>query len=403
MVAKYDKYTHGKADRACISEMQALADSDSSKEGSSTPVFTESNLPQLFKLYPQLQESLAYRVLGEDSIPLYEATKLGAYFDVKKLYIKEDHRQLKLGLLLADALKYGCVAVLVFGSIDSPYPIDVAKWAQQFGLKTICILDDREEPAPDKDEAYRNSILLLHGAYKTKHKYSTDKEKHIKTATEEFLQAKKTDKKFPYPIPAGGCPETYIGQAEAIFSLYNEIKKGEIDEPDFIIVPTGTVATGMLYGLCLLRALGVKSRFIAIDIRPHEPTSKMFEFIKKRFGEINAFLQEYYKNFPTIGFTETDLEVITNYGLGDLAKEGEEMKAIFKNLLHKNLQSTPTARALAALYNHVRKNNLHDKKFIFWYQSGGKNDCDVSAISPEDLDPSVHHFFENKNTGTSAP
>ncbi|GAH81572.1 unnamed protein product, partial [marine sediment metagenome] len=102
--------------------------------------------------------------------------------------------------------------------------------------------------------------------------------------------------RFPQVIPFGGSsPLGVTGFVNASFELKEQIMKGEIPEPDYIYVASGTMGTaaGLLLGL---RAANLKSQVIPVRVTGQKLVSVkgMVKLIRKT----NSLLHSLDPSFP---------------------------------------------------------------------------------------------------------
>ncbi len=213
----------------------------------------------LFQHYPLLAHKLPYVALGVFPTPVQKLDQLGQQLGLDNLFIKRDdlsgkiyggNKIRKLEFILGKAIRTKAGEVLTFGAAGSNHALATAIYADQLGLKSISMLASQ----PNASYIRRNLLMSYHyGA-----------ELHLipnipfiplvanPAVLYQLLRHRLKRGQFPMIVPMGGSsPLGAVGFVNAAFELQEQILKGEISEPDYIYVASGSMGTaaGLILGL----------------------------------------------------------------------------------------------------------------------------------------------------------
>jgi len=262
-------------------------------------------------------------------------------------------------------------------------------YAQQVGLKSISMLT----PQPNAHYVRRNLLVGYHyGA-----------ELHLCPnipvslgAKFQLLRHRLKYGHFPQVIPFGGTsPLGTIGFVSAALELKEQIMKGEIPEPDRIYVASGSLgtATGLMIGL---RLAGLKGRLISVRVTDEKlvNVSRMVRLARK----VNSLLCSFDPSFPEMEFSGEHIDIRHDFFGKQYAlftNEGMEAVRRMDKTEGIKLDGTYTGKALAALVDDVKKQDLRDKVLLFWdtYNSRDFSNA-ITTIDYHQLPRCFHHYFE---------
>ena len=264
----------------------------------------------LFENYQLLGKKLPYVSLGEFPTPVQKLDQLGKQLGLSDLFIKRDdltgkvyggNKVRKLEFILGDALRSGAKEVMTFGAAGSNHALATAIYAKQLGLKSISMLI----PQPNANYVRRN-LLMSYQNEAELHLYSP---KRFFRATADpsvvyqLLRHGLKQGQLPRVIPMGGSsPLGAVGYVNAAFELHGQIMKGEMPEPDYIYVASGSMGTaaGLILGI---RALNMKTKVVAVRVN-----SERFVNVKgliKLIYQTNSLLSSMDPPFPILIFANT--------------------------------------------------------------------------------------------------
>ncbi|MFX1316216.1 MAG: hypothetical protein ACFE9T_10155, partial [Promethearchaeota archaeon] len=189
---------------------------------------------------------------------------------------------------------------------------------------------------------------------------------------------------------------------EAIFELNEQIKSGEIPEPDVIFVADATTGTaaGLVAGCKLL---GLKTRVYAVAVYKNflaNPSN-----LVRNANKGLKYLRRKDKSFPKLKVSEHDFEIIKGYlgsGYGVKTFRGQKAVDIIFELEGKEkgfkLETTYTGKAMAGLFDFLQKKENKDKIVLFW-NTYNSNDLDNyvkdTKFDYSKLPKKFYKFFEN--------
>jgi 1-aminocyclopropane-1-carboxylate deaminase/D-cysteine desulfhydrase-like pyridoxal-dependent ACC family enzyme len=328
----------------------------------------------LFEHYQQLSRKLPYVPLGEFPTPVQKLDQMGRQLGLESLYIKRDdisskayggNKIRKLEFILGEALHARAKEVLTFGAAGSNHALAAAIYAKKLGMKSISML------VPQPNARYVRRNLLKSYQYGAElHLYP--KIPYIKTLTNpivlyQIFRHWLRYGRLPRVIPMGGSsPLGVIGFVNAAFELKEQILKGELPEPDYIYVATGSMGTaaGLMLGL---RAINSKSKVVAIRVNSDNVVnaSGMVNLIR----QTNQLLSSLDPSFPRLQFSEADMDIRHNYfgkRYALFTPEGMEAVSFAEKYAGIKLEGTYTGKAFAALINDANKSELRNKVLMFW-------------------------------------
>jgi 1-aminocyclopropane-1-carboxylate deaminase/D-cysteine desulfhydrase-like pyridoxal-dependent ACC family enzyme len=359
----------------------------------------------LFEQYPPLREKLAYVPLGEFPTPVQKLERLGAELGISQLYIKRDdlsskvyggNKPRKLEFILGNALHSKVKEILTFGAAGSNHALATAIYAQQMGLKSISMLI----PQPCAHYVRRNLLMSYHCGAEL-HLYP-DIPYIMPLATlavlYQLLRHRLQRGQFPQVIPIGGSSLLgVVGFVNAAFELTEQILRGEIPEPDYIYVASGSMGTaaGLMLGL---RATNRKTRVVSVRVNSDSFVNAkgMVKLIRKT----NRLLFSLAPSFPKFEFCEHDIDIRhgsfgKQYAL--FTKEGMEAIALMKKHEGIKLDGTYTGKTLAALIDDAGKQGMRDKVVLFWNTYNSRDFSNAIATTDyHQLPQCFHRYFEQK-------
>lgn len=328
----------------------------------------------LFNKFPKLKQTISYIPLCDLPTPIMKLENFGNRISCNNIFIKRDdligknlgggfrlyggNKPRKLEFLLADAKDKGAKTIITYGCAGSNHALATAVYAKELGFKCILMLKDQ----PNSFVVRHN--LLLDNYYNAKLMFFPN-DKVRSAAAEEIL----TNDKEAYLIPTGGSNAIgTIGVVNAALELACQIQNGQIKEPDFIYVATGSCATtaGLLLGL---KVAGLKTKIVAVCVEPEEQKDEFLLKIKKFFSQCNELLNRADSSFVIFEFPENDLILNkkfcgTEYGL--YMPETVEAIKILKDVENMKLEGTYSAKPIAAIMDDAKNDTIKDQTILFW-------------------------------------
>jgi 1-aminocyclopropane-1-carboxylate deaminase/D-cysteine desulfhydrase-like pyridoxal-dependent ACC family enzyme len=359
----------------------------------------------LFEHHQQLPRKLPYVALGEFPTPIQKLDQFGRQLGLDNLFIKRDdlsgkvyggNKVRKLEFLLGKALHDEAREVLTFGAAGSNHALATAIYARQLGLKSISML------VPQPNAKYVRCNLLM--------SYHSGAELHLyqqipfltalmnPTVFYQFSRHWLKSGRSPRVIPMGGSsPLGAMGFVNAAFELHEQILKGEMPEPDYIYVPSGSMGTaaGLILGL---KAIHSKAQVVAIRVNSGYVVNarKMVNLIR----QTNQLLTSLDPSFPQLQFSEAVINIRHNF-FGEryalFTPEGIEAISFAEKYAGIKLEGTYTGKALAALMDDAKKSILKDKVILFWNTYSSRDFSQtINAIDYHLLPRCFHPYFEEE-------
>lgn len=364
-----------------------------------------SAMNPLFTAFPNLYKSLPYASLGSFPTPVQKLKNLAKIYKHKNLYIKRDdlcgkngkrlyggNKVRKLEFLLAEALACGSKSVLTWGGVGSNHAVATACYAQELGLKSISLV----KPQPNSRYVRKNLKLLQHFGSEIKPCPNNTMREVQTVAT--MVEKKYQDDVFPYFIPTGGSvPLGIVGFVNAAFELKEQIKKGELPEPDKIYVPAGSwgSAVGLLIGMKLA---DLKTKLVLVAIEPEGCENDHKKYVYKLFEKTVEYLKNLDGTLPQIILSDNDFFIGHEFAgpqYGLFTKEGCAAQELLKKQEHINLEGTYSAKAMAAMLDYLAKNENKNEVILFWLTYCADTfEQELKKQDSSHLPPFLQAFFE---------
>ena len=362
----------------------------------------------LFERYPLLGDKLPYVSLGEFPTPVQKLDKLGRDLGMSNLYIKRDdlsaqlyggNKPRKLEFLLGNALRANAKEIMTFGGTGSNHALATAIYARQVGLKSISMLMHQ----PNAHYVQKNLLMSYYcGAELHLCGTGLDSPRNMPlvrlATTYQMLRHRLRSGHFPQLIPPGGSsPIGAIGFVNAAFELGQQIADGELPEPDYIYVASGTMGTtaGLTLGL---KAASLKSRVVSVRV-----TSQSFVNEKamiKLINQTNSLLCLLDSSFPQLEFSEKDIDIRHGF-FGEqyalFTREGMETVERMKASEGIKLEGTYTGKALTAVIDDAKNEDLRDKVVLFWNTLNSRDFSEtIATVDYHQLPRGFHRYFEEE-------
>jgi len=330
--------------------------------------------------------------------PVLPLERLARRCNLGSLWIKRDDRSgslyggnkpRKLEWLLGSARARGRHAVITFGGIGTHHGLATAICARDAGLRTVLVLI----PQPVTDHVL-HCLLLDHAA---------GAELHLATSVAGVaatgLRLCATGLMGGRPlaiIPTGGSNAVgAVGYVNAAFELAEQVRAGAMPAPDAIFVPLGS--GGTVAGLTLgCRLAGLRSRIVAVlvtDILPPSP--------RRLAGLARATLRRLRRvspEVPSVDIAPDDIAVVGDYlgaGYGAVTEGGVAAQRLLAEEEGLTLETTYTAKCLAALLDLAARPPYRDQTVLFWNTYSSVDPAGALGRLPDwrELPAPFHRFF----------
>jgi len=300
---------------------------------------------------------------------VHHLSRLGERLHVDRLWVKRDdesgvlyggNKPRKLEFLLGDALADGKSSVLTFGGIGTHHGLATAICARGLGLR--CILALLKQPLT---EHVRRCLLLDYAAGAEMHYAATVTlvtARALRICGRELLRGE-----LPYIIPTGGTSALgTLGYVNAAFELREQIGAGELPEPDWIFVPMGS--GGTVAGLVLgAKLAGLRARIAAVLVTDLLPPS--VDKLAGLAARSLALLRQASTAVPALSIAPSDFHIVKGY-VGQAYGAPTDAACDARDLMFDaegiSLETTYTAKCLAAMIDAVRAPEYRSDTVLFW-------------------------------------
>lgn len=323
----------------------------------------------LFKRFPDARRTVPHTELCCLPTPVQRLDPLGEELGVGSLFVKRDdasahgfggNKTRKLEFVLADCVQRGAAEVLTFGFAGSNFATACAYHAHNLGLDTISMLLTQE------NAAYLRRNLLF------SHSYGADCHQRNGVPGLAFAAVLESAKRWVRGrkvcwIPAGGSsPAGVLGFVNAGLELGQQVEAGLLDEPDWIYLPVGSM--GSAAGLALgLQVAGLATRIAGVRVVEKAYANPWK--LKKLLTETVAFGRRHGMD---LGDFQSALEQISmrdefiGDGYAHPTPQAVEAAQLCKERVGIRLDSTYSAKAMAALMADARAGKLTHSSVVFW-------------------------------------
>jgi D-cysteine desulfhydrase len=217
-------------------------------------------------------------------------------------------------------------------------------------------------------------------------------------ASYQLLRHRLREGRFPYFIPPGGSSVLgVIGFVNAALELGRQIADGELPEPEYVYVASGTMGTAA--GLALgLKAANVGGRVVSVAVCSDRFVNA--GAMVKLINRTNSLLHSLDASFPRFDLSETEVDIRHDHFGKQYAlftDEGMEAVSLMRECEGIKLEGTYTGKALAALKHDAESGSLQGKAVLFWNTLNSRDFSEaISDLDYHDLPRGFHRYFEEE-------
>ena len=354
------------------------------------------SIPEIFRRYPRLADTLPWHALGEWPTPVQRADDAFAGQAAAGLWLKRDDRCArpyggnkvrKLEFLLADAIARGHDGVFTFGVAGSNHALATAVYAQRLGLEAHLLL------TPQSNSSFVGRNLRM-GRWAGARQVPCATEAEARSAA-RALELRGPGR-APYRVPGGGSsPLGVVGFVNAGLELAAQVRAGLLPPPDVIYVALGTMGTAA--GLALgLAAAGLPTRLQLVRVVRADIASP--ERFRALYHGAARLLHRADPRFPLLPLERSRLEVRHEFigpGYARFTAEGMAALAEARAAFGIGLEGTYTGKAFAALLADLRAGRLAGRNALFWNTYNGQPlPAAAQALDYRELPTPFHRYFE---------
>jgi len=361
------------------------------------------NKPDLFEAYPNLEKTIPFIPLGNYPTPVERMRRLGEILGYSGLWVKRDDLSSeKMGgnkvrvmeFLLGEMNAKGKRVAISPGALGSNQILASAIYGKELGFKIVGVFF--KQCATD----YMCKHMLIDKAMGVEFHHCSSP--YIVPLVVLWQFVKHFDRErmqFPFYIPTFGSSATCaLGYFNAMFELRKQIERGECPEPDYIFVTAGT--GGTMAGIQLgAKVLGMKSKTIGVRITDYIACNE--RIVASILNRAVKHLRKAGADIPDLRFNKNDITLIHDFFGGEYAKVTDEALAAKKTLMEiegLTLDTTYTAKTMAAMLKYLKDNDLRDKNILFWhtYNTKDLNKFLSPNLSAKDLPEAFQCYFSEK-------
>lgn len=263
----------------------------------------------------------------------------------------------KMNYIAADIMVKNANALVTTGGFQSNHCRAVAVFAAQNKMNCTLVLHGSKEAF--NKESGNAKIMRLSGA----DIIFVDEARQISGAMNVAMEKYSLSGLVPYYIWGGGHTlEGGLAYIEAVDEL-NEFRDLTDWYPDYIFHASGTGSTqsGILAGLDRYKFINTKVIGISVGRKSHQAEKIVDTFYKQ--------LCFHYK----IKCLEKSVTVLDEYLMGGYGCCNEPLKQLSLNSIKEygfTLDTCYTGKAFYGMLDFIEKNNLNNKKILFWHTGG---------------------------------
>jgi len=352
--------------------------------------------PLLFDAYPNLKGKIPWLPLGNFPTPVQKLDNLGKKIGAASFYIKRDdmsstiyggNKIRKLEFLLAEAKQKEATTLITGGGVGSNFSLATTIHGQRLGMRTVMILVDH----PTSEPAKKN--MLLDYYHQAKMVKTSPRLWRWMVRYQFLLNINPLKGKLPYFIPIGGSNELgATGFVNAAFELKKQIADGDLPEPDYLFITSGSL--GSFCGLWLgCQLANLKTKVVGVNVSSGNTTGAALK--------INAtcrYLRKIDHSFPQLEVADSALTILEGFRgerYAQFTREGMESILLMHSLEKIKLDGTYTGKTLAGALAYIKANHLENKTLLFW---NTYNSVDLSHLIQDidyhQLPAPFHKYFE---------
>jgi D-cysteine desulfhydrase len=354
----------------------------------------------LFGAFPDLERALPWTPLGRFPTRVHRMERFAADTGVREFWVKRDdesgeiyggNKIRKLEHLLADADRQGARQIVAIGGLGSNLFVAAALYGAARGLEVQC----RAFPHEMGDHGRANLRVVL-GTGARLRLVSSRARLPLLILSDLARAGAARDGAKPYWLfPGGSSPLGTAGYVGGAFELKEQVNRGEMPEPDVIVVPLGS--GGTLAGLVLgARLAGLRARVVGVRVvdRPLANATA----VALLANATASLLRRAGATLPRGRVLPGEVEVVHGFfggAYGRATPAAKDAVARMRRLESIPLETTYTGKALAGLLDLVRRERLHRRVVLFWNTVSSIDLAPALARAPrpEEITPELRRYL----------
>ena len=361
----------------------------------------------LFDKYPELKERVKRISFGKFPTPVERLEKLESRINVGSLWVKRDdldsdkfsgNKIRVMELLLADALNRGCDTLVSMGALGSNQVLSSIVFGAGMGFDIDGIYF--EQPL----HGYVKRHLLVGARHRVHMTLCKNPNYSPLYAGYRYLRQRLAGR-WPYFIPTfGSHPLCVLGYVNAGMELARQVDEGMCPMPDKVYVTLGT--GGTYAGIVLaFKLLGLPVEVVGVRITDLLVCNRLV--VANLLNRTLSYMRKRNAKVPKIKFRPGDLVFEHDFFGGEYARstpESEEAAREADEAADLVLDSTYTAKTMAALFKHAAESKLEGKNTLFWHTLNRIDlrpiICDLNDdCLPEDMREYARNCVDNDKIG----
>ncbi len=334
--------------------------------------------PELFLAYPQLEKTIPFIPMGSYPTTVEKMTKLGEKLGYPSLWVKRDDlSSTKLGgnkvrimeFLLAAMKASGKTVAISPGALGSNQILASGIYGHDLGFKIVGVFF-KQCPTD-----YMCKHMMIDKTMGVEFNHVNSPYLVPFVILYQFLKNFDWGKmQFPFYIPTFGSSATCaLGYFNAMFELKKQIAAGLLPEPDYIFVTAGT--GGTMAGIQLgTKVLGMKTKTVGVRITDYVACNE--RIVASILNRAVKHLRKGGAALPELRFKKSDISMIHEFFGGEYAKITDEAlaaKKLVSEIENLTLDTTYTAKTMAAMIKYLKDHDLKDKNILFWHTYNTKD------------------------------
>lgn len=323
----------------------------------------------LFEIFPDARSRVPHISLCKLPTGVQGLADLARDLEIGSLHVKRDdcsaagyagNKIRKLEFLLADCIDRGAAEVLSFGFAGSNFATACAFHARRLGLGSISMLLPQENA-----EYLRTNLLLSIASGADCHQHD-----HIPallgSAVFQSLRRRVSGCRVCW-IPAGGSsPAGVLGFVNAGLELRDQVRAGLLPEPDRIYLAMGSM--GSAAGLALgLQVAGLPTRVIGVRVVEERYANP--RKLERLIRQTCSYARRHGMDLGDPGTALDRISIREGYLGAGYACPTKAGRAAAERLYGNGglqLDSTYSAKAMAALITDAKAGALAESSVLFW-------------------------------------
>jgi len=279
----------------------------------------------------------------------------------------------KLEFIFARVKDRHCLRVATFGAVGSNHALATALYAKAVGLECTCFLSHQAKTSTigrTINAHVRNGTELV--------RYGGGYQKRLSTLRDALWG------RHTWVIPMGGSSWLgTVGFVAAGLELGEQVRNGEIDEPDKLYVGTGTMGTavGLAIGIALA-GMTIEVNAVRVSDKSIMNPAAMRLLLRKTI----AMMRLADSSIPSNIEARTNIRIRNSfYGPGYAQGTDATTEAInfARDQLGLELETTYTGKTMAALLADMRDPAQRQLRFMYWHTF---NSATINESTDQPLD-----------------